>query len=152
MKKSIFSQSFSIEKFFNFIWKAVTNTVTQVANYNAKTKSCELVRVTLEGKKCNSSPDCKDLSLGCDPTINTCKRGYLVSCLADSDCLSTEKCINQLCDCVGDFLIIFNFHNKIFKFSFKFHKAIGILLEIIFCHTNLPSLSVFTIFTLWTKL
>ena len=60
------------------------------------------MRDTLEGKKCNTSTECRDLSLSCDTPTKTCKRGYFASCLVDSDCLVTEKCINQLCGCVRD--------------------------------------------------
>ena len=90
-----------------------TNTVLQVANYNSKTHSCDIVKDTVyEGQKCITGNDCVELSLNCDfQSTNTCKRDIFSSCLEDSDCVTSIKCINQLCQCVIE--IFFYFAKKI---------------------------------------
>lgn len=83
--------------------KAYTGLSKPVAVYDQASNTCNLARKTAENetKACTSRNDCLDLSLNCDLTVpRTCKRGYLASCFLDSDCITSLKCVNQLCDCV----------------------------------------------------
>ena len=73
----------------------------QASKYNSKTHSCDLIRENYEGKKCSINNDCINLNLNCDyKSTHTCKRDQGSACFVDSDCITSLKCINQLCQCV----------------------------------------------------
>jgi len=82
--------------------KALPSNAMNATLYNTTTSSCQLIPVKNENSPCNVSNGCGDitLKLWCDSTTNTCKRTYLLSCLQDSDCMSSLKCIQNFCVCV----------------------------------------------------
>ena len=90
--------------FYPFKKIDITGEVYPIAIYNTSTHSCDLFRNHMaEGLNCTTASDCLYLNLNCDLVTNTCKREVYCSCLVDSDCLSSLKCINNFCTCVSFF-------------------------------------------------